>query len=125
MAKINNNIFCSGGEKGFLYIVSVEPLQVIQKLSFYNDNWPFIHFIYNSNDGFIFTSVGDWIIQYEIVTDDDGCFIKLEEFDCIKDGYNNSAIITTNDGKILYKQKMEKTTIKTNLFLANYKKLED
>lgn len=125
MAKINNNLFCSGKEKGFLYIISVEQVQVIQKLFFYNDNLTFIHFIYNSNDGFIFTCIGDEIIQYKIVTDDNGCFIKLEEFDCIKDDDNNSAIITTNGGKILYKQKIENKDIKINLFLASYKKLDD
>ena len=59
MAKINNNIFCSGGGKFFLYIVSVEPVQIIQIITFYNDNQPYIDFIYNSNDSFIFTSIGD------------------------------------------------------------------
>ena len=126
MAKINDNIFCSGGEKSFLYIASVEPLQIIQKIIMDNeDKWNFIHFIYNSNDGFIFTSIGDGIIQYKIVTDNDGNFIKLEEFDIIEDGFNNSAIIITGDGKILYKQKKENFDNKTNLFLTNYKKLDN
>ena len=125
MAKINDNIFCSGGEKNFLYIASVEPLQIIQKIIINDeDNLNFIHFIYNSNDGFIFTSIGDGIIQYKIVTDNDGNFIKLEEFDIIEDAYNNSAIITV-DGKILYKQKKENLDNKTNLFLTNYKKLDN
>ena len=125
MAKINNNIFCSGGVKGYFYIVSVEPIQIIQKIILDNTRDNYIHFIYHSNDGFIFTSIGDEIIQYKIVTDNDDNFIKLEEFDVIKDGYNNSAIITTNDGKIFYKQKMESMASKTNLFLNKYKKLDN
>ena len=43
----------------FLNIVSVEPVQIIQIITFYNDNQPYIDFIYNSNDSFIFTSIGD------------------------------------------------------------------
>ena len=34
MAKINNNIFCSGGEKGYIYIVSVDPIQIILYILF-------------------------------------------------------------------------------------------
>jgi len=32
MAKINDKLFCSGGKKSFIYIVSVDPVQVIQKI---------------------------------------------------------------------------------------------
>ena len=110
MAKINDKIFCSGGTKRFLYIISVEPVQIIQKinLGFGNDNeFNIIRFICNSNDGFIFTSPEDVIIQYKIISDKNGNFIKLEVFDIIIDGDYNSAILTTSDGRILYKQKME------------------
>ena len=34
MAKINDNIFCSGGENTYLYIVSVNPVHIIQKIDF-------------------------------------------------------------------------------------------
>ena len=126
MAKINNNIFCSGGEKSSFYIVSVEPLQVIQKIILDDkSNFNFTRFIYKSYDGFIFTSVGEGIIQYKIVTDQDGNFIKLEEFSFIEDGINNTAIITTEDGKIFYKQHLDNMDGKTNLFLTNYKKLDN
>ena len=125
MAKINDNIFCSGGQKCFLYIVSVVKVQIIQKISFNNNNnFKFIQFIHNSNDGFIFTSYGDGIFQYKIVTDNDGDFVKLEEFERIKDDWKNTAIITTNDGKILYRQYNGKMN-KTNLFLTYYKKLDN
>ena len=126
MAKINNNIFCSGGEKSSFYIVSVEPLQVIQKIILDDkSNFNFTRFIYKSYDGFIFTSAGEGIIQYKIVTDQDGNFIKLEEFSFIEDGINNTAIITTEDGKIFYKQNLDNMGGKTNLFLTNYKKLDN
>ena len=125
MAKINNNIFCSGGEKGFIYIVSVDPIQIIQKIILDNTHYNFIHFIHNSNDGFIFTSIRNEIIQYEIVTDNEDNFVKLEEFDVIGDSYRNYAIMTTNDGKIFYKQYIESMNNKSNLFLNNYKKVDN
>ena len=31
MTRINDNLFCSGGRYGFIYIVSIEPVQLIQK----------------------------------------------------------------------------------------------
>ena len=75
MAKINDKIFCSGGNKRFLYIVSVEPVQIIQKINLGlggDDEFGIIRFICNSNDGFIFTSPEDEIIQYKIVYDKNG-----------------------------------------------------
>ena len=65
------------------------------------------------------------IIQYKIITDEDDNFIKLEEFDVIKDGIENEAIITTDEGKIFYEQKIENENLngKTNFFLYEYKKL--
>ena len=127
MAKINDKIFCSGGNKRFLYIVSVEPVQIIQKINLglgSDDEFGIIRFICNSNDGFIFTSPEDEIIQYKIVCDKNGNFIKLEVFDIIKDSYNNSAILTTSNGRILYKQKNENMDNKINLYLTKYKKLD-
>ena len=118
MAKINDNFFCSGGQNGFIYIVSVNPLQITQKIVLEEDS-SYVHFLHNSNDGFIFTSLGDEIIQYRIINDEDNNFIKLEKFEVIEDGENNNAIITTDDGKIFYHQ--ESQDDKLNLGLFKYK----
>ena len=66
----------------------------------------------------------DEIIQYKIITDEEGNFIELEEFDIIKGCYICKAVITTDDGKILYTQKIEgqNNYSKINLFLTDYKK---
>jgi hypothetical protein len=129
MTKINDNIFCSGGDNCCIYIVSVEPVQLIQKIILqeedeikYNN---YIRFLHNSNDGFIFTSFGEGIIQYKIIKDEDNNYITLEKFDDIEDGKNNSSITTTKDGKIFYSQINEQIQGKTNLFLTKYKQLNE
>ena len=123
MAKINDNIFCSGGIKSFIYIVSVEPVQIIQKIILNNNmnNFDYVLFLHNSNDGFIFTSFEEKIIQLKIINDEEGNFIKLQKFDEIEDSLINEAIATTNDGKIFYEIK-SKNVEKLNFWLINYKK---
>ena len=123
MAKINDNIFCSGGIKSFIYIVSVEPVQIIQKIILNNNmnNLDYVLFLHNSNDGFIFTSFEEKIIQLKIINDEEGNFIKLQKFDEIEDSLINEAIATTNDGKIFYEIK-SKNVEKLNFCLINYKK---
>jgi hypothetical protein len=70
MAKINDRLFCSGGKEYFIYIVCVEPIQLLQKIKIgegrLND---YIHFLHVSNKGFLFTSDGNNIIQFKIITD--------------------------------------------------------
>ena len=127
MTKINDNTFCSGGLTCVIYVISIEPVQVIQKISldekdFYND---YILFLYKSNDGFIFTSTGKGIIQLKIIKDEDNNFIRLEKFDIIEDGISNTAISLIEGGKIFYKQKIENLDDKTNLFLTKYKQLDN
>ena len=120
MTKINDNIFCSGGELGLIYVVSVNPVQLMQKIIFDQDEFGYIHFLHTSNDGFIFTSLGHEVIEYEIVKDVDGDFITLKKCKVFEDGKYNSAIITTDDGKIFYSQKLEFSAGKTNMFLTKY-----
>ena len=125
MVKINDNIFCSGGECGYIYVVSIKPIQVIQKIiSEIKYSWDCILFLHKSEDGFIFTSKGKGIIQCKIILVEDDNFIKLEKYYIIEDGKNNSAIITTEDGKIFYIQNIENLNEKTNLFLKKYKQLK-
>ena len=55
MAKINDKLFCSGGKNGFIYIVSVEPIRIIQKIRL--SEYSYVKFLHNSNDGFIFAGI--------------------------------------------------------------------
>jgi len=121
MARINDNIFCSGGKNGYIYIVSVFPLQVIQKIIL-TEGLFYISFLHNSNDGFIFTSIRRDIIQYKIILDDKNNFVKLEKYDVITDGEFNSTITTTGDGKIFYSQTNDNIIYKTKFCLKEYKK---
>ena len=110
MAKINDKLFCCGGKKGVIYIISIEPIQVIKKINLdklgkYDDK-SFIQFLHNSNDGFIFTSFNDVIFQFKIIYDKKGNFIDVKEYNVIEDGENNEAIITNEYGEIFYKKKI-------------------
>ena len=122
MCKIDDNIFCSGGGNCFIYIVSINPVQIIQKLIIHENKNNDILFLHNCNDSFIFTSIDDDTIQYKIIRDEDGNFIKLEKFFVYEKVIYNSSIITTEDGKILYKQKKRNFEDKNKLFLTEYKK---
>ena len=117
MTKINDNIFCCGGKNGFIYIVSVEPAQVIQKINLGDsDNSDYVGFLHNSNDGFIFTSFEDKIIQLKIFKDEEDNFINLQKYDQIQNEENNEAIIAEN-GKIFYKSVLEKYSYDKSLFV--------
>ena len=121
MSKINENIFCSGGAHSNIYIVSVEPVQVIQTIFLDYERFDHVHFLHNSNNGFIFTSLGYTIIQLKIINDEDGNFIKLEKFDEIKDGHDNESIVTMGD-KIFYRKKNFENMDENYLFCyTNYK----
>ena len=124
MAKINDEIFCSGGKPGYIYIVQVNPVNIIQKIILNQDSFSYIRFLHNSGDGFIFTSIQDEIIQYKIINDEEGNFIELEEFDVIKDGSDCKSVITTDNGKIFYTQNFNGhyNYSKINFFLTDYKK---
>ena len=65
MAKINDKLFCSGGKNGFIYIVSIEPIRIIQKIRL--SEYSYVKFLHNSNDGFIFAGIDDDIIQLKII----------------------------------------------------------
>ena len=108
MAKINDKLFCSGGKEYFIYIICVEPIQLLQKIKIGEGNRlnDYIHFLHVSNKGFLFTSDGNNIIQFKIITDEYNNFVELLKFDSINNIYSGSkAIITTEDGKIFYQLK--------------------
>ena len=57
MAKINDRIFCSGGKNYYIYIVGVNPVQMIQKIKLVkNESLSTISFMHMSNSGYLFTS---------------------------------------------------------------------
>ena len=123
MAKINDKLFCSGGKNGFIYIVSVEPIRIIQKIRL--SEYSYVKFLHNSNDGFIFAGIDDNIIQFKIIYDKNENFVNLEKFDKIKHGENSKAITTTNDGKIFYKKNIENYNEKSIFILKDYKHYYD
>ena len=123
MARINDNLFCSGGIYGFIYIVSIEPLQLIQKIYFKENTLSIVRFLHRSYDGFIFTSFRGEIIQYKVIYNEDGNFINLEIYNIINDiGDDNQAIFTTDDGKIFYSQKNTNRQGSDSFVLTEYKK---
>ena len=122
MTRINDNLFCSGGRYGFIYIVSIEPVQLIQKI-YNNYNNYRVRFLHRSYDGFIFTSFGEDIVQYKVIYNEDGNFIKLEIYNIINDiGDEKEAIFTTDDGKIFYCHKNTNQHGRESFFLTEYKK---
>ncbi len=90
MAKINDNLFCVAGKNSFIFIVSVELVQVIQKINIAdNDNSymdKYVKFLLNCNNEFIFTSFDDKkIIQFKIIVDEEINFFELEKVDILED----------------------------------------
>ena len=120
MAKINDILFCSGGKNHFMYIVCVEPIQLIQIIKVFNGNINnILNFVHVSTNGCLLTSYDNYIIIYKIVTDEDNNFIELELISTIDNKYARSeAIITTDDGKIFYqiegKQRFFLTSFQTS-----------
>ena len=111
MAKINDKLFCCGGKNYFIYIISIEPPELIQKIKLVNEESTFsINFMHATNDGlFLFTSYFEKIVQLKIVKDRYNNFIELEKYDEFEYKKRGSPdIITTSDGKIVYQKKSDK-----------------
>ena len=105
MVRINDKLFCSGGKNYFIYIISVQPVELIQIIKLVSQEAVTnISFMHTTDDGlFIFTSYKENIIQLKIIKDRNNNFIELEEYYKITNRYMGSpAIVTTNDGKIFY-----------------------
>ena len=107
MAKINDRIFCSGGKNYYIYIIGVNPVQMIQKIKLVkNESLSTISFMHMSNSGYLFTSYNNKIIQFKVCKDENNNFIELEEIFTLEDKEEgSSSIITTDNGKIFYQQK--------------------
>ena len=101
LSKINDNLVCSSSE-GILYIISIEPIQVIQKIKNIEKNTIYYNYI-TKNNYLYFTERYDYISQYKIIFDDENEFVEI-----VKIGeYNVSsqkAIIPFDDGRIFLKE---------------------
>ena len=111
MAKIDDKLFCLGGINCTFYLVCVEPVQLIQKIQLYNENsLNYVSSLCMSNKGLLFVSYDDKIVQFKIINDENNNFIEFKEFDIINNKQNSSeAIVETEDGKIFYQLKTDKT----------------
>ena len=100
MAKINDNLFCSGANY-FIYIVSVEPaeLRKIIEVEHYGE----INFTYVFND-YLFIGQNSNIIQFKIDIDGECNFIDLDEIKITKNfrNQNSYALAIIDKRKIFY-----------------------
>ena len=110
MAKINDKLFCLGGKNYTIYVVCVEPVQLIQKIKVVDENsLCCVDCLYMSHNGYLFASYGDNIEQFKVINVKNN-FIELKEIDIIKNKESQSyAIVTTDDGKIFYQVKGNET----------------
>jgi WD40 repeat protein len=104
LAKINDNIVCSGS-KEFLFVLSIIPLQVIQKISM--NIYKNIYFVYTTKDNYLYCKGDSSINQYRIIKDDNNNFIEL--FEIWKYPINGrsflddeKAIASFDDGRIFF-----------------------
>ena len=118
MAKINDRLFCSGGKDYLVYVISIEPIQLIQKIKILeNNDYTNLTFLY-INNGYFFTSYKENIIEFKIIYDEDNNFIEFKKIDIIQNKeYGSKAMITTYDKKIFYQIKKKKVTF----FLTPFK----
>ena len=102
LAKINDNIVCSSGNN-YISIMSIEPLQLIQKI--FIDTVSTMYYIYITKSNYLYTRGNKCIMQYKIINDEDNNFIELIELGKFnKYNFNNyqKAIISFDDGRIFY-----------------------
>ena len=104
LSKIDDNIVCSGS-KTFIFVVSIIPLQVIQKITM-NNKFHNIYYIYSTDDNYLYCRGDFSIYQYRIVKDENDNFIELIKiFDnpVIEGNYDEErAIAPLHDGRIFF-----------------------
>ena len=112
MAKINDTLFCLGGKNYMIYVVCVEPVQLVQKIKLVSENSLCnITCLCMNDNGFLFASYGENIEQLKVINDIKSNYIEFKEFDMIKDKESQSeAIVLTDEGKIFYQIKANQTT---------------
>ena len=103
-ARINDKIVCSA-TYGEFYVICIDLLQIMQKIVNHFGN---ITYLYITNDSYLYCKKqDDNFIQYKIVCDEEGNFVKLCELgsyyleeDC---QVNEKLILPLEDGRIFLK----------------------
>ena len=95
-----------------IYVVCVEPVQLIQKIKLVSENSLCnITCLCMNDNGFLFASYGENIEQLKVINDIKNNYIEFKEFDMIKNKESQSeAIVLTDEGKIFYQIKGNQTT---------------
>ena len=116
MAKINDNLFCSGGNY-YIYIVSVEPVELKKIIE--ADPYGEIKFTYVFHNC-LFIGQDSNIIQYMIDNDEESNFMEFNQIKMIKNFRNqkSEAIAIIAKGKIFYESFREGN--KRKFILTNY-----
>ena len=104
LGKINDNIVCSGG-KEYISIISIEPLQEIQKIMTI-EKYSILYINVNkvNNNNYLYMKGYHSIIQYKIINDEDNNFVELIELFNTSNKYDatQKAILTFDDGRIFF-----------------------
>ena len=105
LAKINDNLVCSGG-KTLFYIISIEPLQIVQKIIL--EEYLTVEFMHITKDHYLYCSTFGGISQYKLINDENNNFIELIKIGdySLKDYYQNYYItkkisLPLDDGRIV------------------------
>ena len=101
LSKINDNLVSSSSDDGILYIISIEPIQVIQKLKMNDSDTIYYNYI-TKNNYLYFSDSYKIISQYKIIFDEENEFVEIVKVgEYIAD--SQKAIIPFDDGRIFFK----------------------
>ena len=100
LSKINDNIVCLGSNSRF-YIISIIPLQIIQKIIIPSST---VYFIYITKD-YIYCKGNKSIVQYKIINGNSNNFVEIKQIDKIDYDNEHKAILPLDDGRIFYIEK--------------------
>ena len=103
LSKINDNIVCLGSNNCF-YIISIIPLQILQKIIICSST---VYFLYITKENYIYCKGNQCILQYEIYNDENNNYIEIKEIGKFLNDYENLAILPLDDERVLYIEKQE------------------
>ena len=104
IAKIDDNLVCCNSYD-IINIISIEPLQIIQKILINNED-DYVYspkYIYITKDNYLYVNGYERIIQYKIKKDENNYFNELiENGNYINENLNRNAIAPLDDGRVFY-----------------------
>ena len=111
LCKINDNLVCSP-YKNLFHIISIKPLQIIQKIKILSKYDFIIYYMNITNDSYLYcNSEFQNINQYKIIYDENNNFSELNEIGKYSREKDNilyeKAIITFEDGRIFLVEEKE------------------